>query len=146
MRKHSRLYVYWVEFDSCGEHKKRPVELSRLSFHVSPYPKTLGILFEPDDMNVPIVRKNFSLKKVKTFDQYVNVLLEHYRKVIQKDFDKKVAETPVDFRGELNYTIRFGRANSKECPFYVPQRTIRNLFNAKSPYRGSCLKNVTIVR
>ncbi len=90
MRKHSRMYVYWVEFNSCGEHKKRPVELSRLSFHVSPCLRTLGILFEPDDMKSRFAKKDYNLKKVKTFDQYINVVLEHYRKMIQKSFDKRL--------------------------------------------------------
>ena len=157
MREHSKMYIFWVELVNQDGKAicKRPITwnstIKRFTcgkpFIGDMNGRTLGVWFEPDNFQyngkkTPFVKKEFGFRKVETYDQYISTWLEWQRKFIQKHFDKQMANAPVEFR--LKYKVRFGRANSKECPFYVPQKVMRMLFTSSSCFRSSILKNVAV--
>lgn len=159
MKEHSKIYVFWVELvKQDGETLcKRPIIWNNSTkcftcgkpFICDMNSRTIGVWFEPDNFEhggkkTPLVNYEFAFRKTETFDQYIGTWLNWERKFIQKHFDKQAAKAPAEYR--LKYKVRYGRANSKECPFYVPQKEMRKLFESTSCFRSALLKNVAIYR
>lgn len=156
MRKHSKMYVFWVEFkldDTLYKHSIVWNNSIKCFTCGRPFigqnsSTTLGIWFEPDNFRysngkkTPLVKHEFAFRKAETYDQHINIWLEWERKYIQRDFDKQSAKAPTEHR--IKFKVRYGRANSKECPFYVPQKIIRTHFESTSCFRSALKKNITI--
>ena len=157
MRKHSKMYVFWVEFTKLGNilYKCPIVWNNSIRCFTCSKPfigknssTTLGVWFEPDNFRnsdgnkTPLVKKEFAFRKTETYDQYISTWLEWQRKYIQRHFDKQLIKAPAEFK--LECKVRYGRANSKECPFYVPQNTIKEHYKLTCFFRSAITKNVTI--
>lgn len=154
MREHSKMYIFWVEFELDGLCKRPIVWNSSIKCFVSGQPfigqnrrMTLGVWFEPDNFEhngkkTPLVNCEFAFRKTETYDQYISTWLEWERKHIQKYFDRQSARAPAEYR--LKFKVRYGRANSKECPFYVPQKVMKSHFDSTSCFRSALLKNIAI--
>lgn len=142
-RKKSKLYAFWVEVDG----KPQGVSMSKVTNQyvnngaVAPN-QTITIWFwERDFCNSKgektlLVKKEREFRHCETFDQFINVYLEWLRKDMQKQFDKRAAGMPEDCR--ISYKVRFGRVNSKACPFWLPEAEVQKELNRTSLFSSGC--------
>lgn len=83
-----------------------------------------------------LVKREPEFRHCETFDQFVNIFLEWTRKDMQKQFDKRAAGMPEDCR--IDYKVRFGRVNSKACPFWLPEAEVQKELNRTSLFSSGC--------
>jgi len=142
-RKKSKLYAFWVEVDGKpqGIYTSRVTNTYVNTGSVAPN-QTLTIWFKESDFcnskgeKTILVKREPEFRHCETFDQFVNVFLEWMRKDIQKQFDKRAAKMPEGYR--IEFKVRFGRVNSKTCPFWLPVAEVQKEFNKASIFSGGC--------
>lgn len=143
-RKKSKLYAFWVEVDG----KPQGVSMSKVTNTyvnnglVAPN-QTITIWFrecnfcDSNGKKVSLVKSQREFRHCETFDQFVNVYLEWLRKSMQKQFDKRAAGMPEDCR--IEYKVRFGRVNSKACPFWLPEAEVQKELDRTSLFSSGCV-------